>query len=146
MANEARVFAEGVDQVIVRQFTVADGTAIAKGSLLVRNPSDRTGVIHSGVGQVPLGYTTMSKEASDNITEIGCQRTGVVDAFIDGSVATGDVVVCGSTANRVRRMDLGTAVPSTGPGLSYQEIQSIVGRALENGTNGQQIRIALNLG
>lgn len=145
MANEARVFAEGPGNSKAYQFTVADGTAIAKGTLLVANATTRTGVAHSGIGQKPLGYTTESKEANDGFTEIGCQVNGVVVAYVDGSVATGDVVVCGSTANRVRRMDISTGVPATSAGMSYQEIQSIVGRALETKTDGQQCRIALSI-
>lgn len=143
MANEARLFAEGVNNVIVRQFTVADGTAIPKGTLLVASSTTRTGVIHAiATLRAPLGFTTMSKEANDGFTEVGVQRTGVVDAYIDGSVALGDLVsVSQTTANRVKSLNTSVAT-----GLSYMELQMILGRAIEGGTDGQRIRIALNLG
>ncbi len=140
MANEARVFAEGVEQVIVRQFTVADGTAIAKGALMVQG-GNRTAIAHTSTANAerPLGFATMSKVASDGILEIGVQRTSVVDAYIDGVVTTGDFVkISGTTNNRVERI--------AGVSWSYQEFNEIIGRALESGTDGQQIRIALMLG
>src|SRR3990167_275791 len=143
MANEARVFAEGTENVIVRQVTVADGTAIAKGSLLVFVGGSRTAIIHRTVdGNVgrPAGFATMSKEANDGITEIGGQRTGVVDAIHDGVVTSGDLAKLGSTTiNRLER------VAPVGA-MSYQIVATIVGRWLENGTDGQQSRCSLCLG
>lgn len=141
MANEARVFAEGVDNVIVRQFTVADAGALAKGTMLVANGvTSRLAVAHSAVDQGPLGYTTMSKTANDGITEVGCQRTGVVDAYIDGTVRTGQIAVLGSTANRL------AALNTENGATLYVDFMSMVGRFLENGTDGQQVRVALCLG
>lgn len=141
MANEARVFAEGVENCITRQFTVADATAIAKGALLVHNASSRTAIAHDVANsQCPLGFATHAKDASDGQTTIGLQRTGVVVAYIDGSVHTGQVVMASdTTVNRVQAID------TTGT-ISYQAIQRIVGRALETGTDGQAIKIALSLG
>jgi len=143
MANEAKVFAEGADKGLVRQFTVADGTAIAKGTLLVDTGTTRTGVAHTAATTAaPLGFATMSKEASDGITEIGCQRTGVVDAVADGAIRTGQLIIAGqTTANRVQ------ALPnlwlSTG---AYTKDHQVIGRALENIADGGVGRIALSLG
>jgi len=140
MANEARVFAEGVDGVIVRQFTVADGTAIAKGSLLVGTVAvNRTGEIHASYRQRPLGFTTMSKEASDGRTEIGCQRTGVVDAYVDGNAENGMIAVLGSTANRVKALTENNI-------SAYEDMQAIVGRFIENAADGELAKVALTLG
>lgn len=139
MANEARVFAEGTSSNIAYQFTVADGTAIAKGSVLV-SAGDRTAKIHATVTDRFLGIATSSKEASDGCTEIGAQCTGVAEMYIDGVVTTGDLVVLGSTVNRVRRMNI------TAAGLSYQELQALVGRAMESGTDGTKIKVLLGWG
>lgn|SRR3990167_9150211 len=140
MANEARVFAEGPDNCLVRSFTVADATAVPKGTLLVDN-GDRTGIAHTAaVKKAALGYTTMSKEASDGRTQVGCQRTGVVDAVYDGFIETGDVVISGqTTANRVQAVKDGY--------LSVYNFQfQVLGRALETGANGATGKIALTLG
>lgn len=141
MADEARVFAEGTQNVIVRRFTVADGNPLSKGQLLIYGAASRTAVAHgTNPTSRPVGYTTASKEASDGFTEIPVQRTGVVVCTADGVITTGDVVVLGAVANRVRRMNTSTA------GLSYQEVAAIVGRALENATDGGRLRVALTLG
>ena len=141
MANEARVFAEGPDFCKVRQFTVADGTAIAKGALLVFTGATRTAVVHTAaVKKAALGFAVQSKTASDGVTEIGVQRTGVVDAYADGYISTGDIVLAGqTTANRVQALADGY--------LSVYNFQSqVIGRALENAANGTYCKIALALG
>jgi len=140
MANEATVLVEGTAKSIVREFTVADGTAIPKGTLMVYDTATRTAVAH-GVSAVnkterPLGFATTEKEANDGKTTIGLQRTGVVDAWNDGGVATGDLVGLGTTANRVRGLYGAVSI--------YQEIW--FGRALETGATATQVKIALALG
>lgn len=148
MANEARVFAEGVDQVIVRSVTVADGTAIPKGSLLVFSGASRTAIIHTAaIGPVakPAGFATMSKEANDGITEIGVQRTGVVDAYHDGAVNSGSLALVSlTTVNRL--MDVDNAGAGLNGNLSYQAANRMVGRWLESAADGGQSRCALALG
>ena len=140
MANEARVFAEGVDNFVkVRTYTVADGTAIAKGALLC-DGGDRTAIIHlGGFGRAPLGFATSSKVASDGNTTIGVQRTGVVDAFVDGSANSGELAILGTTVNRVSHVVSGQL-------SAYEHAQAVVGRFLEDATDGEQKKIALTLG
>lgn len=141
MADEARVFAEGPENCIVRQFTVANATAIPKGTMLVSS-GDRTGIAHSTANQRPLGYTTMSKTASDGRTTMGCQRTGVVAAVSDGSWTTGDILILSATANRLRAL---TATIYSG--FTEYVLEWVrVGRALENATDGQTKKAALTLG
>lgn len=139
MADEATVFKEGVEKAIVLQYTVADANALDKGDLLIRS-GDRTGVAHAGeVTARPFGYTTHSKEASDGQTAMGCLVFGVVEAVADGVWTTGDTLVLGSSANRLRRMN------TSAFGLSYQEVQAIVGTALEDATNGQKKRVFVHI-
>ncbi len=140
MANEARVFAEGVDQVIVRQFTVADATALPKGTLMVSSvATNRTAVVHASYRQRPLGFTVSSKTASDGQTEIGLQRTGVVNAYVDGNAEAGMIAVLGTTANRVKAL--------TDNNISaYEDMQAVLGRFIENAADGEQARVALTLG
>lgn len=142
MANEARVFAEGTENVIVRKFTVANANPLSKGQLLMYGTATRTGIAHTASQNTrPLGYTTSSKDASDGFTEIGCQRTGVVVAFADGVITTGDLVRASvTTANRVERANTSAA------GLSYQEVEMIIGRALDSAVDAGSLRVALLLG
>lgn len=141
MADEARVFVEGADKAVVRQFTVADGTALTKGTLLMYGAATRTAVAHSATGtQRPLGFTVEQKEASDGKTEIGCQRTGVVEAVSDGVITTGDAVFASYvTANRVQAI-------SPASFSVYQDLQRLLGRALTSATDGNRVFIALTLG
>ena len=141
MANEARVFAEGASDSKVRQFTVADGTAIAKGALLVYGSASRTAIVHTASGvHRPLGFAVEEKEASDGKTEMGVQRTGVVEAIADGVVTTGDAVYASAvTANRVQ------ASNPTSFSL-YQDQNRLLGRALANAADAARVKIALNLG
>ena len=144
MANEARVFAEGHENCIVRSFTIADGTAVPKGTLLVES-SSRTGIAHTAaVKKAVLGYTTMSKEASDGRTQVGCQRTGVVAAILDGQAATGDIAIAGqTTANRVQALR-GSGVADF---MSVYDSQfQILGRFIEGGADGTTVKLALTLG
>lgn len=141
MANEAKVFAEGPEDSIVRQFTVADATALPKGTLMIDGGATRTATKHVAASTLaPLGFTTSSKEASDGRTEIGLQRTGVVDAYADGAIRTGDLLIPGeTTANRLQALPNGL--------LSvYSGAHRVVGRALENSADGGVFRAALTLG
>ena len=143
MADEARVFAEGVDNVIVRQVTVANGTAIAKGALLVFSGASRVAITHTTAGSAdarPAGFATSSKEASDGITEIGVQRTGVVDAYTDGTTNAGCLIKVGATT--INHLEAADSVGA----ISYQLMTAILGRALEHGTDNQVRRVALTLG
>jgi hypothetical protein len=140
MANEARVFAEGPDSCVVRSFTVADATAIPKGTLLVDNGS-RTGIAHTAaVKKAALGFATMSKEANDGRTQVGCQTMGVVEAIADNVVNTGDLIYSGqATANRA-------AAGRDGWASVYNFNFQFLGRALTNAAAGGTFKLALLLG
>lgn len=140
MANEARVYSSGAENAIVRRVNVANAN-IPKGSLLVYQGSiSRRGVVHSGgVGEYPLGFTVEEVSTDDTSkTTVGVQRTGEVVAKADGTVSTGDLVEPGDTANQVRTL--------TFANLSSSSFRSVLGRALENATDGNDVRIALMLG
>lgn len=141
MANEAKVFAEDPDNCKVYQFTVADGTAIAKGTLMMDNGTTRTATAHVAAAvAAPLGFATSSKEANDGRTQIGLQRTGVVKVVAEGAIRTGELLIPGeSTANRVR-------TAPTGILSVYNGAQRILGRALENSADAGTFRMALTLG
>ena len=140
MANEARVYAYGSENCIVRQFTVADANALAKGAALEQS-GDKTGITHAGSGgETPLGFIVEEKEASDGKTQIGCQRTGAIVAVADGTVTTGDLVELGAVANRVR------TVPPSVSLISQANAKRILGRAVDTATDGNNVEIVLTLG
>ena len=144
MANEARVFAEGPENCIARSFTVADANALPKGTLLVES-SSRTGVAHTAaVKKAVLGYTTMSKEASDGRTQVAVQRTGVIEAVLDGQAATGDIAIAGqTTANRVQALRGSGAADF----MSVYDSQfQVLGRFISGGADGALAKVALTLG
>ena len=137
MADESYIYAEGAANAIVRQFTIANATAITKGTWL-RQSGDRTGIAHTGTDQIPLGPTVEEKEASDGKTTIGCQRTGVVDAIANGTVTTGDMLRLSSVANRLQ------SVPGS-MATSMLIIRQICARAIEDATDGGRFKAALIL-
>jgi hypothetical protein len=152
MANEARVFAEGVGNVdspvTVRQFTVADATAIAKGTFMIATAGSRTALAHpdnsNGLSSRCLGVATSSKTASDGVTEMGLQRTGVVVATASAQIRSGDLVTLGGKSNCITPISLYYA--SQPAELSYQLLQSFIGRAIDDIAAGSRGKIALMLG
>ena len=140
MANEAKVFSEGVggpdSPLNVRTFTIADGNAIAEGTLLVYDTASRTVIAHTAAGGLkcrPLGFATSSKVANDGHTTIGVQMSGVV--------TTGDLV-CASqvTANRVE------SFAKSGSVSFYTDVTRIMGRALTTSADAGTVKVALTLG
>ena len=123
MANEARPEVEG--PITRRTVTVADGTALAKGTLMVFEGGTRTAVAHASVTQRFAGITVREKEASDGYVEVPVQTGGVAEIEAAGQIHAGDWVVLSATANQVRRININGA-------LSYQELNALVGVALQN--------------
>lgn len=135
MANEVEVEVEG--PITRRTATVADATAITKGTVMVFEGGTRTVIAHTGVTQRFAGIAVREKEASDGIVSIAIQTGGVARFRAGGEIHAGDYVVLDSTANRVRRI-------STVLGLSYQELNALVGVALQNAAAaGDQIDVSL---
>jgi hypothetical protein len=143
MANESRPLAGSVDKTIVRTVTVAAGTAIPLGTLLVfPGTTSNVAVAHAAAAnQRPAGFSVSSKSATDGFTTMGVQRTGEIICYADGTIITGDIVrISRTTANRVER-SANANVP-----LSYNEYNEIIGRALTSCTDGTTVRVALTLG
>lgn len=142
MALEARVLAEGTQNARIVQVTVAAGTAIPKGTLLVWTSGDRTAIAHSAAsgGANMCGFATEEKTATDGKTTIGVQCAGIVDAYLDGSVSSGDLIEAGHVANTVRSINACVA------GTSVMNLKRVAGFALEQGTNAQQIKVCLTKG
>lgn len=139
MANEADILTSS--NLEYRQVTVADGTAIAKGALIVLGSDPNTGVIATGANtDIPLGFLAVEKAANDGQTTVPVLVRGDVDAVADGAITLGHLVVPGSvTANRVEQ--------ASAVSLSQQVVmRSVLGRCLETASDAEKVRIRLMLG
>lgn len=136
MANEAVTKLEGPYKI--KYYTVGDGTAIAKGTLLVVDGSAaRTATLHSAAAQIPVGFAVSQKEANDGQTEMGVQKTGDAEVVVGATVDEGDLLVPDSTANRL------VALPSDS--FSVYNIKRICAIALQAATVGLKARVTLHV-
>lgn len=137
MADEATILQ--VNNSEYRDVTIADGSAVPLGTLLILTTDPNTADIHRGTStntQYPVGYCAVEKTASDGQTTLPVLVRGDVDAVVDGNVAVGQLVCLGTSANRVKAFGV----------ASLEKINSIVGRCLETATDGEKVRIRLLLG
>lgn len=82
------------------RYTVADGTGIAKGSLL-QLTDPRTASAHSGIDQPIVGVAAAEKVASDGSTSLAVYTNGIFDitAAAAGTASVGVEVAGSATAN-----------------------------------------------
>lgn len=115
-------------------FTVADGTAIPKGTLLTLT-DNRTAIQASASGSVFAGICARDKIASDGRTEVGVYTDGIFDILLSGSVSIGQAVISSSASQ-----------DSIEPANPTNTGRAILGHALEAGTNAETIEVELNIG
>ena|SRR3990167_4050894 len=130
MADEAVVLHLDSD---IQYFTVADGTAIAKGSILVIGSDPRTAVAHTAGDEVFLGVTVEDKVASDGQTRLAARCRGIFDIKAKSSVTLGDYVMLSPTANQVDPIEAGA--------LSGKRLRNIVGICLETASAAEVVQI-----
>lgn len=141
MANEAtwiESFNTNVNAPL--QFTVANGTAISKGTLLVMSADPRTVIASSGVNQIFMGVANADKEANDGATRIGADTCGIFDMTVvagtEGLPKIGELVEL-SGANLIRSVQR--------RGISGAEFISgatfAFGRALETASASEVIAV-----
>jgi len=131
MVKAAIIRLDGDDRTgdVVRR-TVADGTAISKGTLC-KLSSVNTATAATGSGEPFAGIASTDKEASDGATTLGFFTNGVFDIAMD-SAATGinGGLVCMSGADLLRAAVAGDILSG-----------AIVGRLEETGTAGTVVRV-----
>lgn len=139
MANEAREYMDNTNAGRIT-VTIADGTAIAQGSVMVWSvAADKTAVKHSRADESYAGIMYESKVADDGVTTatIMCATPGCIAEFIaGGTIRAGDLVKLDSTANRV------VTLTST-PDYSATSIENTIGKAIENQTVGTAIKVII---
>lgn len=108
MANEATWIEDSGNTLtgMPISYTVANGTAISKGTILIISSDPRTALASSGINQVFAGIANADKEANDGATRIGANTFGVYDLTMcaGGAGSTGLVgdLVELSGANLIR--------------------------------------------
>lgn len=133
MANECTLLRE---YTIPISFTVADGTGIEKGTIVVLSDPATCAKSAGDTAQLIAGITATEKIASDGITKLAVYRNGEFKGYASGSITVGDPLQysLGSTYPNF----LSTAVNTAG--LSGAKI---VGWSLETCTNGETFRFRL---
>lgn len=129
MANEA-ILKDRLTEAI--DFTVADGTAILKGTICALT-DPRTAIAVSSTGQMLAGIAARDKIASDGRTRLGMFTKGVFDMRASGAIAVGQPVV--ACANN------GIILASGG-----QSGAAILGYALETASDTEVIQVMVNIG
>lgn len=133
MANEATLLVELEPAV---NFTCANATAITKGTLM-KGTDPMTAIISSAVTDVIVGIAAADKVASDGNTHIAVYMRGIFRVYGSGSITVGDALMASDTGtypNYVQKAG------QTASGLRT------LGYALETSTNGQTLKILLNVG
>jgi hypothetical protein len=143
MANEATwIERHGYPPGNPVSYTVANGTAISAGTLLVLSSDPRTASASSGINQVFLGVVNSDKEANDGSTRIGADTAGIFDMTVVAGTADlpqiGDLVEL-SGANLIRAV--------RPRGVSGAEFISgakfAFGRSLENASASEVIAVKI---
>jgi len=139
MANEASIIellGNGGDVV---RYTVADGTAISAGSLMVVSEPRTIAKSSNPVTSTEffVGVAAADKEASDGSTTLGVYTKGIFDmyCFSAGAVTAGTLVVISGGNTVVQALD--DTIETAG---------CIVGKALEDAGAATAERIAVLIG
>lgn len=132
MANEAIVMQGEASPNWITYYTVADATAITKGTIMrLSTAATRTAIAHDGTkGYLPVGLAVSEKEANDGQTEMGVQRKGLAYLTAKGTIDEGDVLFCGITANQVE--------PAAALATSILDPRLVIGVALQAATAGNR--------
>jgi hypothetical protein len=131
MADEAAIIELLGNKGDPVRYTVADGNAVAKGTLMYLS-GDRTISAHSGQGQDFVGIAATEKVADDGQVTLAVYTNGIFDLTDSGSgITLGDAVKLGATANEIATADDNTA----------QQMPEIVGIALETASANEVIAV-----
>ena len=133
MANEAEIvelLGNGGDPISV---TVADGTAITKGTIM-KLSDPRTGAASSADGDKPIGIAAADKVANDGSTTLSVYTNGIFLLTTSAAVGVG-IPVAISGANTINQTASGE-----------MELGVTLGYALESASaSGEQIEVKLRL-
>jgi len=120
-------------------FTCAEGTGIAKGTLLkIADPA--TVSKSTSEGDVIIGVAAAEKIASNGTTQIPVHTSGYFKAYLSGAIVAGEPLMNYYDATYQNH------VHAAWPTQSLLSGGKTFGMALETGANTESIRVLLNVG
>ena len=125
MANEATITTLLGNQGDPVEYTVADGIAIPKGSLMVMDSSPQTAKISAADGDFFVGIAAVEKKISDGVVKMACITNCVAEIKYSGSGTLGQPQKI-SGVNTIADADEAGAIGSS----------EVVGMGLETATTG----------
>lgn len=130
MANEAVCIEP---YTLTTRYTVATGTAIAKGTILKLSADPNTAIASSGA-DVFAGIALDTKTATDNVSEISAALDGTWDIVAAGSAITLGSMVALSGANLIR-----ASVEADFP------LGAVFGKCLETASASERVRVRVGM-
>ena len=115
-------------------FTVANSTGIEKGTLL-KLTDNMTAVITGGAGQAIAGIAAEEKIANDGKTSIGVYLRSIFVCTAGGAITTGDIIQSETGGTNEVLTAAATSENAAGCGI-----------ALQDATDGQTLKVLLNVG
>ena len=142
MADEAEIITLLGNAGDCMEYTVADGTAVAKGDLMYLSASPQTVLPTSGAGQLFVGISNTEKVASDGKTKVSVitHCVALLTCGAAESMGFGEPVKTGAVANEV--------TISAG-GAGEDEIENnlkVVGIAINDVVGDAQGAVLINVG
>lgn len=137
MANEATPMVLDNSTGLIKDFTVADGTAIAKGTIC-KLTDPNTAIISSAAGDVIAGIAATAKEASDGATTLGLWTRGDFKVYASGAIAVGAPLMSAADANYPNYV-------KTAAGVVTASGAQIIGYAKETAAAGETFMMRLQL-
>jgi len=135
MANEAVLQYEQEQPI---PFTVANTTGVEMGTVM--KLTDLMTAIKSTATSDPLaGIAAKEKIASDGNVKLACYRKGIFKMYLSGSCVVGNPLVAMDTTNHPNHVGVA-------PIASANSGAAIIGHALETGSTGETINVAVNIG
>ena len=131
MANEAVIIELLGNKGDPVSYTVADGGAIAKGTLMYLSADPRTIAASSADGQIFVGIATHEKVASDGQTQMSVYTNGIFDLVDSGA---------GMTLGDVCKLN-GANLVATADEAGAQGFKEQVGIVLETTAAGERVAV-----
>ena len=115
-------------------FTVADGTGIEKGTLL-KLTDNMNAIITDGTANKVAGIAAEEKVASDGKTELGVYLRGIFKCTAGGTITVGDGIISETGGTNEVLADAASS-----------DNAAVFGIALQDATDGQTLKVLLNVG
>ncbi len=141
MANESKLVLE---TAISSDFTVEDSTGIEKGSLLAMADL-KVASLAASVTNMVAGIAAKEKVADDGKTTLSVFRAGEFVVYLSGTCTAGDALTWANGTGDISVFPNHVSkIIKTGAGMTSGT--QILGMTMEDGTNGDTIRMELRPG